>query len=118
MLFEGFRLPEVERPKITYAGEVANLREAYRAVNQPHLFLPGDIIRQREGCRLYQEYSDNSIRVFLEYMTEPRTVIDDDGNTRRFDAVTGMWTDGVFLTFQVDSSRFEPAPDEPPSVEE
>lgn len=115
--FDMFRSPEEERPKITYAGEVANLREAYRAIRNVHRFEPGDIVRQRSGCRLYQDFSDNGLRIFLGYLSEPRTVNDDDGNTRTFDAVTGMWIDGAFLTFHVDSGRFEPAPDEEP-VEE
>lgn len=101
---------ENPRPKIAILGEIANLRAALGAYETHHDFVAGDLVRQKDACRIYDDsISDNRIAIVVEVYPRPRTI----ATTPDCYPVTmtiGEWdvSDGTFVFFQVDGARYEP----------
>ena len=101
-------------PPISFDGEVECLRYAFRALNTRHAFVPGMIIRQKPGCRVYKD-TPNGVAIVVEMLDEIILETETSSQTSGFripmDMIIALRSaDGDINLFHVDSRRFEPYP--------
>lgn len=107
--------PDEDEPRLALPFAAQDLRDGLTALSSAHYFGIGDIVRQKPSCRIYVERYPGEPAIICEILAAPILETEQGSGSPYFnipmDIVIGRRGErGDFVTFHVDSRRFEPVP--------
>lgn len=111
----GRRDSDEDEPRLALPFAAQDLRDGLTALTTPHSFKIGTIVRQKASCRIYVERYPAEPAIICEILDTPMVETEQGSGSPYFnipmDIVIGRrGENGEFLTFYVDSRRFELVP--------